>query len=461
MGYYTMPVCTPTRAAIMTGLHPIHNGLACGALLGQQRIGMPLRFGTLPEMLAQHHGYETFMSGKWHLGFFTAGYLPTRRGFSRFYGFLTGKEDYFSHQDMEYTCPGHSAQKLGPPFRCNKTSSTLGPGAYFGLDLYDGETLDRTQQGRYSTELFTSKAIAMLELRNRSRPAFLYLAYNGVHNANPADPLQAPSQYVDRFTGSIPCEGRSGNNLTACQDRRVFAGMLAAVDEGVGNLSKAVARLDMAENTLWVVVSDNGGPSDDQQGDSWNGIDRNVASNWPLRGKKASVWEGGTRVTAMISGAGITNTGVARTGLMHAADWLPTLLDASASAAAFPDTRLPPEYRQQLSGTVLDGVSAWPMLSKGAGSLRTVVLNNINEVTGSAGLRIGDWKLVSGAKEQLLGGWYDGITGLVRETPAVPGASIDCGASDCAWKPHAKQTNAGTYPCYLCAPSRSVCGAGD
>jgi len=67
----------------------------------------------------------------------------------------------------------------------------------------------------------------MLERRNTSRPAFLYLAFNGVHNANPADPLQAPAGYVDRFAGSISCVGRSGNTLTACMDRRKFAGMLA------------------------------------------------------------------------------------------------------------------------------------------------------------------------------------------------------------------------------------------
>ena len=100
-------------------------------------------------------------------------------------------------------------------------TSSLGPGAYFGFDLYNGGTaLDRSQKGRYNTELFTTKAIAMLESRNQSRRTFLYLAYNGVHNANPADPLQAPSQYIDRFSGSIPCDGRSGNNLTACTDRR-------------------------------------------------------------------------------------------------------------------------------------------------------------------------------------------------------------------------------------------------
>lgn len=137
-----------------------------------------------------------------------------------------------------------------------------------------------------------------------------------MHNANPADPLQVPAHYIEPFVRGIPCNGRSGNELVACLDRRKFAGMLSAVDQGIFNLSKASERLEMVPSTLWVVISgkiyldgvalvgggdpgslilmlflvDNGGPSDDQCGDSWSRhVDRNVASNAPLRGKKATV----------------------------------------------------------------------------------------------------------------------------------------------------------------------------
>jgi hypothetical protein len=84
---------------------------------------------------------------RWHLGFMTEDYLPTSRGFSRFYGFLTGKEDYFTHTDMEYNCAGHSSLRAAP-FECANVTSNRGPGAYFGLDLYANTTLDRTQSGR-------------------------------------------------------------------------------------------------------------------------------------------------------------------------------------------------------------------------------------------------------------------------------------------------------------------------
>jgi hypothetical protein len=170
MQYYVMPVCTPTRSAIMTGRHPIHTGMACGALLGQQRLALPLRFKLLPEML-QLAGYQTFMSGKWHLGFFSIEHMPSRRGFEKFYGFLTGKLDYFRHSDDEYNCPGHELfNKAGAPlspFTCAHSGTFPNITDFAGLDLYDNETLDRGQAGRYNTELWTTKAIEMLSGRGQ------------------------------------------------------------------------------------------------------------------------------------------------------------------------------------------------------------------------------------------------------------------------------------------------------
>ena len=154
--------------------------------------------------------------------------------------------------------------------------------------------------------------------------------------------------------------------------------------------------------------------------------------------------EGGTRVTALVSGAGIATTtsssgrgggdGRAIYGLIHATDWAPTILEAAGAAP----------YRWQYfrslgrRGTatisdsdVVDGVSVWPMLQgKNLTSPRTFVLHNIHEVAGSAALRIGDWKVLLGQKEQACGGWYSGVTGLVREAAAVVGASVACGIED-------------------------------
>ena len=171
---------------------------------------------------------------------------------------------------------------------------------------------------------------------------------------------------------------------------------------------------------LLQVSSDNGGPSDDQMGDSFGTkhIDRNVASNHPLRGKKASVWEGGTRVLGIVNGVGIQGPGSLRAGLMHAVDWAPTLLAAAGASEHW----LP-------GASPVDGVSVWPMLSVDAPSPRADILNNINQVTGGAALRSGRWKIVLGSGEAAMGGWYGGVAGLRRGTPAVAGAGVQCGTN--------------------------------
>ena len=138
--------------------------------------------------------------------------------------------------------------------------------------------------------------------------------------------------------------------------RRTFAGMLSAVDEGIGNVTAALKARGMLENTLFVFTSDNGGPI--------LGGDAVGARNWPLRGGKHSIWEGGVRATAFVSGFGLRKTGREYQGLMHGADWLPTLGEVAG---------------YDLQGTLpLDGVSQWAALSgKTPATPRTeVVLGN-------------------------------------------------------------------------------------
>lgn len=198
MQYYVMPVCTPTRSALLTGRHPIHTGMACGALLGQQKLALPLQFETLPSLLKvrrclfflgplptmhflvvnhdggmcfgrrvyptrpmgrwwggvvklnqytaplfrrhlpctrcgimlrpkkAHGSYSTYGVGKWHLGFFERKYTPTHRGFDQWFGFYTGKIDYFTFVDNEYSCVNRTAnQSTGSasPFPCKYLGS--------------------------------------------------------------------------------------------------------------------------------------------------------------------------------------------------------------------------------------------------------------------------------------------------------------------------------------------------
>lgn len=184
-----------------------------------------------------------------HLGFFQRGMLPTRRGYDRFFGFLTGKEDYFSHVDAE----GYQVIN-GTTYH----DTTTGP--YVGLDLYDDEVPARNYSGVYNTELFTEKAVGMLHEHHATHPPaapfFLYLAYNAVHSANYEHPLQAPPHYVQPFLNTIQCDGLAGTLLQRCEDRRVFAGMLSAVDQGVRNLTLALGAIGWLESTLLVVTTD-------------------------------------------------------------------------------------------------------------------------------------------------------------------------------------------------------------
>ena len=174
--------------------------------------------------------------------------LPTRRGYNRFFGFLTGKEDYFNHVDAE----GYQVVN-GTKYH----DTTTGP--YVGLDLYDDETPAKNYSGFYNTELFTEKAIDMLHEHHAnhppSTPLFIYLAYNAVHSANYEHPLQAPPRYVKPFLNTIRCDGLGGTLLQQCEDRRVFAGMLSAVDEGVRNLTVALEAVGL-QSRLLVVTTD-------------------------------------------------------------------------------------------------------------------------------------------------------------------------------------------------------------
>ena len=144
------------------------------------------------------------------------------------------------------------------------------------------------------------------------------------------DPAQVPERYVKPYEGVI-----------FDPKRRTFAGMLSAVDEGIANVTAALESRGMLENTLIVFTSDNGGPTTTQDGIG--------ARNWPLKGGKHSVWEGGVRATAFVSGVGVTAQRKPYRGLMHGADWLPTL----SHVAGYDLTHTLP----------LDGVSQWEEIS--------------------------------------------------------------------------------------------------
>jgi arylsulfatase A-like enzyme len=314
--HYAQPVCSPTRAALMTGRYPMRHGLQVGVVRPWARYGLPPEERTLPQALKEA-GYATAVVGKWHLGHSEPAYLPTRRGFDIQYGHYNGAIDYFTH---------------------------LRDG---GFDWHRDDRVCRDQG--YSTHLLAREAARFVTETAGKRPFFLYLAFNAVH---------APHQVPDSYTK--PYAGLRG-------ERRIYAGMLAALDEAVGVVVAAVERAGVRQNTLFVFSSDNGGPEPGR-----------VTDNGKYRAGKGTLYEGGVRVAAFAAWDGHIPAGSTVAEPIHMVDWYPTLLNLCGAPAAQP---LP-----------VDGLDVWPTPTRGQPSPHDVILLNTTPRTGA--VRAGAWKLV-------------------------------------------------------------------
>ncbi|CAN7940933.1 unnamed protein product, partial [Ixodes hexagonus] len=356
--YYVLPLCTPSRSSLMTGLYPIHTGMQSGVIGNAEPWGLPRDLKIMPEHF-KNLGYDVNMLGKWHLGFFKAEYTPTRRGFDSFYGFYTAVNDYFNH-----------------------TSGR----DHIGLDFRDYETPLSNETGHYSTTIFTDRFASLVENRNKSKPFFCYFSHQAVHGALVAEPFQAPKRNILKF----PYIGE--------KNRTIFAGMLDALDESIGRVVEVLDNAGMLEDTIIAFSSDNGG--------SPYGPNSNRGYNWPLRGAKGTLWEGGIRVPAFVWSPRLGKNSRVSNQLMHISDWLPTLY-----AAAGGDTStLGP----------LDGVDMWHSLYHGSASPRKELLLNIDLRLNMTALRYKQYKLVLG---EGFGGELDGhyyFPGSLRPSNDIP-----------------------------------------
>ncbi len=313
---YAQPVCTPTRAALMTGRYPMRHGLQLGVVRPWAQYGLPLEERTLAQALKQA-GYATAIMGKWHLGHFDPAYLPTRRGFDIQYGQYNGAIDYFTHERDG----GH-----------------------------DWHRQDRASYDEgYSTQLLAQEAVKFVNAQTSGRPFLLYVAFNAVHA-----PHQVPEAYKKPY-----------DKLK--EPRRTYAGMLAAMDEGIGHILDALERKGFSQDTLIVFSSDNGGPAPGR-----------VTDNGPLRAGKATLYEGGVRVAASVAWPGRIKAGTVVTQPLHMVDWYPTLLKLAGAPL---EQKLP-----------VDGRNAWSTITQGHPSPHAEIL--INAAPRSGALRAGNWKLV-------------------------------------------------------------------
>ncbi len=261
--HYAQPVCSPTRAALLTGRLPIHTGVYHVVIPGAPW-GLPLDERTLAQALGDA-GYTTAICGKWHLGEATAPYRPSQRGFQHQYGAMMGNLDYFTH---------HRDKKL---------------------DWYrDDQPLE--EEG-YTTTLIGDEACRLIERQPADKPLFIYVAFNGIHT-----PYQAPEKDIEPYK-HLP------------EPRSTVAGMLASVDDAIGRITAALDEKGMRDNTLIIFSSDNGGSKPGK-----------ATSNTPLRGGKGSIYEGGVRVAAFANWPGRIPAGTSSNEPVHVIDWYPTLL---------------------------------------------------------------------------------------------------------------------------------------
>lgn len=327
--FYVQPMCTPTRAALMTGRYPFRYGLQTAVIPSVSAYGLDTNEWLMPQCLKEA-GYKTAIIGKWHLGHADQKWWPRQRGFDYQYGAMIGELDYFTHEE-------HGV-----------------------LDWYrDNEPV---REKGYTTQLIGNDAVKLIERHDISVPLYLYLAFNAPHT-----PYQAPQEYLDRYKH--------------IQDptRRIYAGMVACLDDEIGHVVAALDKKGMRGNTLILFHSDNGGTKNAM----FAGVMTDMSKikipcdNGPYRDGKGSLFEGATRVCALANWPGRIKAQTVDE-LIHAVDIYPTLAALAGASVA----KCKP----------LDGLNVWDTIAAGKPSPRSEFVYNIEPFR--AALRQGDWKII-------------------------------------------------------------------
>ena len=350
-GYAACPVCSPTRASIMTGRHPVRvditdwipgqaNKKTNKLIHPSDQNNLALEEVTLAEEL-KNHGYQTFFAGKWHLG--SEGHWPTDQGF-------------------DINIGGHHR---GSP-----------PGGYYAP--WNNPTLEAKKKDEYLTERLTEESIRFLEKRDSDKPFLLYLSYYNIHT-----PIQAYRKHIghyqkkaEKFSGTTPTEQEHSGQTRMRQDNPALASMVSAVDDSVGTLLAKLDELGLSNDTVVIFFADNGGLSTKPK--------MGPGSNSPLRAGKGWLYEGGVREPTIIRAPGVTKAASISNEPIVSMDFFPTMLELAG---------LP--HKPDLHA---DGRSLLPELTGKKGKPRPLYWH-YPHYHGStwkpgASIRDGDWKLI-------------------------------------------------------------------
>lgn len=354
--FYTQSDCTPSRSALMTGLYPIHTGMYHEDLNSESNWGLPLEMTIIPQHLRKH-GYHTYAVGKWDLGHYSWKHTPTLRGFDTFLGYYSPMESYFTHQltdtqlNLNDICEAYLDECPGNTF----------------TDLRHN-TFPHHAHGKYSTHLFQEHAQTTLVEHATTfpdEPLFMYLAHQACHF-----PTQAPNDTIAKYHDEM---------LEGFDMRAAFGACISELDDATGALVQSLKLVDLYDNTVLIFASDNGGVPG-----YWGG-----GSNWPLRGGKFTVYEGGVRVPAFVHSPLLPHKtrGTSYDSIFHIIDMLPTILHLGGVS---------------LDGLTMDGVTHVAALWNGESAPREEVLLHANKYghkTEDMGFYTGaylagQWKLV-------------------------------------------------------------------
>ncbi len=317
--FYVQPMCTPTRACLMTGRYPFRYGLQTIVIPTAAEYGLDTTEWLMPQCLKEA-GYRTAIIGKWHLGHADRKYWPRQRGFDYQYGAMIGELDYFTHSEhgvLDWFRDNHPVKEEG-----------------------------------YTTTLIGKDAAKLIAEHDTSVPLYLYLTFNAPHT-----PYQAPKEYIDRYSN------------VSDPTRRTYAGMVACLDDEIGRVVAAIDKKGIRENTLILFHSDNGGTRNKMFTGQMADVSRlNLpCDNGPYRDGKGTLFEGGCLVAACANWPGRIKAQTV-SGLIHAVDIYPTF----AALAGASTSKCKP----------LDGMNVWDTMAEGKPSPRSEFIYNVEPFRG-------------------------------------------------------------------------------